>query len=85
MVILYSTVDGREWFDGTAWMTETKDAAEGYNYYMIFGRLISRWFGLVRSGTLIPLANLPPVSAIPMVHLELRIFPRIFEKNSKRP
>jgi hypothetical protein len=29
--------------------------------------------------------DLPPVSATPVVNLELRIFPRIFEKISKRP
>jgi hypothetical protein len=29
---------------------------------------------------LIPVANLPPVSLIPVVNLELRISPRIFEK-----
>ncbi len=28
MVIMYSSVDGREWFDDTAWKAETKDAAE---------------------------------------------------------
>jgi hypothetical protein len=28
----------------------------------------------------VPVANLPPVSLIPVVNLELRIFPRIFEK-----
>jgi hypothetical protein len=30
--------------------------------------------------SLIPAANLPPVSLIPVVHLYLRISPRIFEK-----
>ncbi len=30
-------------------------------------------------------ANLPPVSLIPVVNLELRISPQIFDKNSKRP
>jgi hypothetical protein len=29
---------------------------------------------------LTPVANLPPVSLIPVVNLELRISPRIFEK-----
>ncbi len=29
-------------------------------------------------------SNLPPVSLIPVVHLDLRISPRIYEKNSKR-
>ncbi len=29
--------------------------------------------------------HLPPVSTTPVVHLELRIFLRIFEKKSKRP
>jgi hypothetical protein len=29
---------------------------------------------------LTPVANLPPVSLIPVVHLELRISPQIFEK-----
>ncbi len=29
--------------------------------------------------------HLPPVAATPVVHLELRISPRIFGKNSKRP
>jgi hypothetical protein len=29
---------------------------------------------------LTPVANLPPVSLTPVVHLELRISPRIFEK-----
>jgi hypothetical protein len=34
----------------------------------------------------IPLvANLPPVSLIPVVNLELRISPRIFEKNRNAP
>ncbi len=27
-----------------------------------------------------PVENLPPVSLIPVVHLELRIYPQIFEK-----
>jgi hypothetical protein len=31
--------------------------------------------------SLIPVANLPPVSLTPVVHLDLRISPRIFEKN----
>jgi hypothetical protein len=30
-------------------------------------------------------ANLPPVSLIPVVNLELRISPRIFEKNRNGP
>jgi hypothetical protein len=30
-------------------------------------------------------ANLPPVSLIPVVHLDLRISPRIFEKNRNCP
>jgi hypothetical protein len=29
--------------------------------------------------------HLPPVSMTPVVHLELRISPQIFEQNSKRP
>jgi hypothetical protein len=33
--------------------------------------------------TLLPVANLPPVS--PVVHLDLRISPRIFEKNLDDP
>jgi hypothetical protein len=32
--------------------------------------------------SLIPVANLPPVSLIPVVHLDSRISPRIFEKIS---
>ncbi len=35
--------------------------------------------------SLIPAAILPPVSLIPVVHLELRISPRIFEKNQNGP
>ncbi len=34
--------------------------------------------------SLTQVANLPPVSLIPVVHLDSRISPRIFEKNSKR-
>jgi hypothetical protein len=30
--------------------------------------------------SLTPVANLPPVSLIPVVHLDLRLSPRIFEK-----
>jgi hypothetical protein len=30
--------------------------------------------------SLTPVANLPPVSLIPVVHLDWRISPRIFEK-----
>jgi hypothetical protein len=30
--------------------------------------------------SLTPVANLPPVSLTPVVHLDLRISPRIFEK-----
>jgi hypothetical protein len=29
--------------------------------------------------------NLPPVSLTPVVHLDLRIYPRIFEKNRNDP
>jgi hypothetical protein len=29
--------------------------------------------------------HLPPVSMTPVVHLELRIYPRIFEKNRNGP
>jgi hypothetical protein len=32
------------------------------------------------SGNLPPVANLPPVSLTPVVHLDLRISPRIFKK-----
>jgi hypothetical protein len=32
---------------------------------------------------LTPVANLPPVSLIPMMHLDSRTSPRIFEKNLK--
>jgi hypothetical protein len=35
--------------------------------------------------SLTPVANLPPVSLIPVVHLYLRIFPRIFEKIRNGP
>jgi hypothetical protein len=35
--------------------------------------------------SLIPAANLPPVSLIPVVHLYLRIFPRIFKKIQNGP
>jgi hypothetical protein len=31
-----------------------------------------------------PVANLPPMSLIPVVHLDLRLSLRIFAKNSKR-
>jgi hypothetical protein len=34
----------------------------------------------VSTTLVIPVANLPPVSLIPVVNLELRISPRIFEK-----
>jgi hypothetical protein len=34
---------------------------------------------------LTPVANLPPVSLIPVVNLELRISPRIFEKIRNSP
>jgi hypothetical protein len=34
---------------------------------------------------LTPVANLPPVSLIPVVHLDLRISPRIFEKIRNDP
>jgi hypothetical protein len=37
------------------------------------------------SGKLAPVANLPPVSLIPVVHLRLRIFPRILKKIRKGP
>jgi hypothetical protein len=30
--------------------------------------------------SLIPVANVPPVSLVPVVHLDLRISPQIFEK-----
>ncbi len=35
-VVVQYGIDDRGWFDGTAWMTETKDAVKVYNY-MIFG------------------------------------------------
>jgi hypothetical protein len=35
--------------------------------------------------SLTPVANLPPVSLTPVVNLELRISPRIFEKNRNGP
>jgi hypothetical protein len=35
--------------------------------------------------SLIPVANLPPVSLTPVVHLDLRISPRIFEKIQNDP
>jgi hypothetical protein len=35
--------------------------------------------------SLIPVANLPPVSLIPTVHLDLRISPQICEKNRIKP
>jgi hypothetical protein len=35
--------------------------------------------------SLIPAANLPPVSLIPVVHLYLRISPRIFKKIRNGP
>jgi hypothetical protein len=35
--------------------------------------------------SLIPAANLPPVSTTPVVHLDLRISPRIFEKIRNGP
>jgi hypothetical protein len=34
---------------------------------------------------LTPVANLPPVSLIPVVHLDLRLSPRIFEKIRNAP
>ncbi len=36
--------------------------------------------GNFAAGVGVPVANLPPVSLIPVVNLELRISPRIFEK-----
>ncbi len=33
--------------------------------------------------SLTPVANLSPLLLIPVVHLDLRIYPRIFEKNFK--
>ncbi len=36
-------------------------------------------------GNLPPVANLPPVSLTPVVHLDLRISPRIFEKIRNDP
>jgi hypothetical protein len=35
--------------------------------------------------SLTPVANLPPVSLIPVVHLDLRLSPRIFEKILNSP
>jgi hypothetical protein len=35
--------------------------------------------------SLTPVANLPPVSFIPVVNLDLRIYPRIFEKIRNGP
>jgi hypothetical protein len=35
--------------------------------------------------SLTPVAKLPPVSLTPLVHLGLRISPRIFEKNRNNP
>jgi hypothetical protein len=35
--------------------------------------------------SLTPVANLPPVSLIPVVHLDLRLSPRIFEKIENGP
>jgi hypothetical protein len=35
--------------------------------------------------SLTPAANLPPVSLTPVVHLDLRISPRIFKKNRNDP
>ncbi len=37
--------------------------------------------GATRFSTSTPAANLPSVSLIPVVHLDMRISPRIFEKN----
>ncbi len=37
------------------------------------------------SVSLTPVANLPPVSLTPVVHLDLRISPRMFEKNRNDP
>jgi hypothetical protein len=42
--------------------------------------------GVVETGgNLPPVANLPPVSLTPVVHLDLRISPRIFEKIRNDP
>jgi hypothetical protein len=40
--------------------------------------------GKIAAGVVDTSGNLPPVSLIPEVHLDLRISPRIFRKNSKR-
>ena len=56
------------------------------------GELVAKFAaGVVDTGgnlppvSLTPLANLPPVSLTPMVHLDLRISPRIFEKIRNDP
>jgi hypothetical protein len=41
--------------------------------------------GKICRQSLTPVANLPPVSLTPVVHLELRISPRIFEKIRNDP
>jgi hypothetical protein len=41
--------------------------------------------GNFAAGVVEPVANLPPVSLIPVVHLYLRISPRIFEKIRNGP
>ncbi len=47
----------------------------------------TRILGLTKTqnGALTPVANFPPLSLIPVVHLNLRISPRIFEKNRNGP
>jgi hypothetical protein len=41
--------------------------------------------GNLPPGSLTPVANLPPVSLTPVVHLDLRIYQRIFEKIRNDP
>jgi hypothetical protein len=43
------------------------------------------WWQNLLPVSLIPMANLPPVSLTPVVHLDLRISPRIFEKFEMTP
>jgi hypothetical protein len=51
------------------------------------GELVAKFAASVvdTGGNLPPVANLPPVSLTPVVHLDLRISPRIFEKIRNDP
>jgi hypothetical protein len=53
--------------------------------FRIFSKIRGDFFAsqcapLVSTTPAVPVANLPPVSSIPVVHLNLQISPRMFEK-----